>query len=745
MKSWFYYFDKGKAVGPLNLTDLVERITDGEVGPYQLVFREGDIEWVPALALSELREAASAKVSSQDNQWIILRRQDGGAMSVEPMGPFSSQQIRDQIQTGKINYTDYVWKEGMHQWRRIALLREFQPSERPSFAVKTPEKKDTSPVLPEIEKISAEDIQKSVEKKLPKMGPPPIHEDKPTEAEGDDQADVSFKIQEIPPPVRKLPELPKVPTPSEAVKPPPRAPEPPQRVIEFKTLPRKSKGEDESSISRVTESPKNGEASEPPQEPSVIKDLPKGFEGPVPYEEVEENIVFAQITQSKIYDDIKTPVPEETKSTVTSTKSKITPHLKPDLLEVSVPEITKPNPSITKVRPSPPEDTARTMLKKMLPDSKTSETPPPAPEISISSTQTMSEREAMRAERAALEDASRKDEETSKKESTRTESTRTEKRDSRDRKSKKEKTRPSGEAERDKSSEKETAAEKSGLAAIWKQAVVVLLILGFIGFKMFYVPEQPVPPPPPPQAAAPQPVIPIVPQAPQPPPPPPPPEVVPVPVQEVKEVPDAPELPPIKKIVKKKVATRLKLHINMDAAGGASMSVETDAPPEQPIWLEVVGLGGQLTDQSHFYKKIKWNTGKPLDVLDGEISSGYYKMRATAGDLTMEEKFEIGVHEKGFSDRLKRERKIGYNEFWSERKRLFLTAKSLEHALSRPHRSSISELDRMGQSGAAKMIFPEIWNELIDIYKNARGPNAAAAASRLAAVQTRIASLSLYR
>ncbi|PHS04590.1 MAG: hypothetical protein COA78_16355 [Blastopirellula sp.] len=49
--------------------------------------------------------------------------------SPEPIGPISSIEMRERIASGSINLEDFVWREGMSQWTRMAEHFDTQQSE----------------------------------------------------------------------------------------------------------------------------------------------------------------------------------------------------------------------------------------------------------------------------------------------------------------------------------------------------------------------------------------------------------------------------------------------------------------------------------------------------------------------------------------------------------------------------------------------------------------------------------------
>lgn len=440
MNKWFYFLENGRAIGPLKLSDLRERAARGELGPYQLIYSEVDHDWRPALAFAELKGYFKGGDPVDPSQWVVLRRLPEGRLAVEKMGPFSSSEIQKALDGGQLEFTDYVWREGMHQWRRIALLKEFSPKDKTDFSLPP----NDQPKLPTPEEITETDYVVFL-----------------------DQVDKNFETKKEPPP-------------PEAVGP---------DLAELQLLPQQEI---------------------PPQEAASPETPPQtqGASSAIP-------------------------------------------------------------------------------------------TPPAVPEE-------VSNRAVRNAARAIRAKANR-----------------------------------------------ETRRQQKEAWSIWRQIFILAILVIAVAYKLFVVDEvkllpPPPPPPPPPVAVTPPPPLP--------------------PPVERHDVPEV-ETPAVKRpprVVKHPLATRLRIRIGPDTGQGASVSVETDAPPEQFIWLEVVGLPGQLTDHSHFYKRVKWSSAKPLDILNGEISAGLYVLRA-------------------------------------ESKR----------------RLQVPELDKMSREDVRKMIFQDLWRDLLEFYKSA--------------------------
>jgi hypothetical protein len=333
------------------------------------------------------------------------------------------------------------------------------------------------------------------------------------------------------------------------------------------------------------------------------------------------------------------------------------------------------------------------------------------------------------------------------------------------------------------SQERETSTTKVGeivnarisLPRNWKQILVILVLLGALYLKLFggpdFIPLSQVPmfsPPPAPEAQMPPPSE-APPATPQPPatvtPPSPrshvsPPQAVPpvasqeespndnvdddtnsdVPGDEAIRRPTPQEIAAAKRKNKPHQATKLHAHMSVQSDGGASLQVDTDAPSTQPVLIEISAGAGQVLDHSHFYRRARWTPGKGVS-LGGELPSGYYKLRASVGNLSTEEKFEIGTHVKGFGEKLKQTRKQSAYEFWNERKHLYQAAQHLGKLIGTKR---FSEIDRLSRFQATSFAFSDLWNDLKEICQLVKKSDPSAK-GRLQTLQNKIAALSIWK
>lgn len=129
MTSWYFLVEKGKTIGPLEKEAVDLAIKKGRLGPFDLLYREGEEKWQPTHKFEEFRHLFQGRISATiDDSWIVLQKKSQGAkVSYEQKGPYLSERVKELLQLGEIQYSDFIWREGQKEWRRISTLDFFNP------------------------------------------------------------------------------------------------------------------------------------------------------------------------------------------------------------------------------------------------------------------------------------------------------------------------------------------------------------------------------------------------------------------------------------------------------------------------------------------------------------------------------------------------------------------------------------------------------------------------------------------
>ncbi len=134
----YYYLEKGKALGPVAESELVELIRQGRVFALDLVYFQDDVKWRPANEFPVFKEALiqASDLQKKEAQWVVLTKKDrSSGPGFVQSGPFGTSVVLERLAQGTLKYTDYVWKKGMKEWKKINDLPEFaRVSKPPSIA-----------------------------------------------------------------------------------------------------------------------------------------------------------------------------------------------------------------------------------------------------------------------------------------------------------------------------------------------------------------------------------------------------------------------------------------------------------------------------------------------------------------------------------------------------------------------------------------------------------------------------------
>jgi len=98
----WYYSKNGTQLGPVAQSELISKLSSGEVSPSDLVWKDGMGDWIPASQVAELRQSAPIQASSSSGE--------PSAVAPSPQSPYSAP-VADYSQ-GSINQPipNYLWQ-----------------------------------------------------------------------------------------------------------------------------------------------------------------------------------------------------------------------------------------------------------------------------------------------------------------------------------------------------------------------------------------------------------------------------------------------------------------------------------------------------------------------------------------------------------------------------------------------------------------------------------------------------------
>jgi hypothetical protein len=189
MDEKWYYEDHGRANGPISTRDLINKIQKGELTLLDLIFKDGQPQWLPIESYAEITELLGNITHNDAADWIVLRSVNvDGRVINEQIGPFNAQQILDLIDKGRIRFDDYVWRTGYDKWVPLGRVDQFEKPLKSSIEV------DLSLyATPRQEDLIMEAPLKTVKTKTPAA--PIVDEPPPQEAKGKDLALPKWAIE----------------------------------------------------------------------------------------------------------------------------------------------------------------------------------------------------------------------------------------------------------------------------------------------------------------------------------------------------------------------------------------------------------------------------------------------------------------------------------------------------------------------------------------------------------------------
>lgn len=127
MSQIWYYENHGRAVGPISLEALIGKIKNHEIKLVDLVFKEGEPQWLPAQSYSEITELLGSVSLQRSSEWIVLTSVNVDGQEVQKqIGPYNAGQILDLIDKGYVRFSDYVWRDGYDHWVPLGYVDQFE-------------------------------------------------------------------------------------------------------------------------------------------------------------------------------------------------------------------------------------------------------------------------------------------------------------------------------------------------------------------------------------------------------------------------------------------------------------------------------------------------------------------------------------------------------------------------------------------------------------------------------------------
>lgn len=130
MSSW--YFNKNlKPQGPLSFEDMKKKIMRGEIGPGDLICKEGEnwemaVEWrdFPRELFPAFQQNYFKATRRDEKEWIVLLFNQANPEGLQ-QGPYSIEDVKALLKDGMVSSEDYIWRSGLSGWVHIKDRAEF--------------------------------------------------------------------------------------------------------------------------------------------------------------------------------------------------------------------------------------------------------------------------------------------------------------------------------------------------------------------------------------------------------------------------------------------------------------------------------------------------------------------------------------------------------------------------------------------------------------------------------------------
>ncbi len=128
-RRWFVEIE-GRAQGPFTQVQVQDLARLKRINPMTRIFFEGDVRWRLMNEFDEFKMVPESSSSLQNREWVVLKRKtlkeaELSQNKFDQIGPFTIDEIVEQIKTGDLSYNDYAWKKGFQRWAKLEALPDF--------------------------------------------------------------------------------------------------------------------------------------------------------------------------------------------------------------------------------------------------------------------------------------------------------------------------------------------------------------------------------------------------------------------------------------------------------------------------------------------------------------------------------------------------------------------------------------------------------------------------------------------
>jgi nitrogen fixation protein len=134
MQLW-YVCKENQLLGPFQEVDLKQGFEKKSFQAHDWVRKAEQVDWQLASSVEDLKSYFTAtsqdKLPFEENwfdKWVLLQA-NPDTKAFSQSGPYSTKEILTKIYSGQAEYSDYVWQQGMTEWKRLGAVDAFIPKE----------------------------------------------------------------------------------------------------------------------------------------------------------------------------------------------------------------------------------------------------------------------------------------------------------------------------------------------------------------------------------------------------------------------------------------------------------------------------------------------------------------------------------------------------------------------------------------------------------------------------------------
>lgn len=150
MDKWYVSLGS-KARGPYSDSQMRDKIKKGDLTASTLVYKEGDIDWLPledqkiwsptfskeqGLGFKESKINGGESQTQLTNSWVLLVENPIKKGDYQQQGPFSQKTILEKLDIGEVHLNDYCWTKGMKGWVKLLDVPELSLARKNSIQFK---------------------------------------------------------------------------------------------------------------------------------------------------------------------------------------------------------------------------------------------------------------------------------------------------------------------------------------------------------------------------------------------------------------------------------------------------------------------------------------------------------------------------------------------------------------------------------------------------------------------------------